>query len=182
MDAEIPLTTGKIRVFETTNYQPVSVLAVKVISELESKALIIDGTARINPYWIVRVCKEYGYDIDTVLENIIIARGFTAYQLKDMIGRIEDIVINTNNLRFVGIIDFSSRFKDDDLEEEEGIWLRSKAVKEIKRVVKIYNLYAAVADSSPEIFRKRSEDILEKKTSKNIQKEKNKKEKSFSSL
>ncbi len=182
MDAEIPLTNGEIRVFETSNYQPVSVLAVKVISELESKALIIDGTARINPYWIVRVCKEYGYDIDTVLENIIIARGFTAYQLKDMIGRIEDIVRNTNNLRFIGLIDFSSRFKDDDLEEEEGIWLRSKAVKEIKRVVKIYNLYAAVADPSPEIFRKRSEDVLEKKISKNIQKEKNKKEKSFSSL
>lgn len=170
MDDEIPLKPGKIRVFATSNYQPISSLAVKVIGESGAKALIIDGTTRINPYWIVRICKEYGYDIDIVLERIIIARGFTAYQLKDMIGKIEDIIKNTPDLRFLGLIDFSSRFKDDDLETEEGIWLRSKALKEIQRVVKVYDLYTAVADPNPNVFRKRSEDSMETKIVENIEK------------
>ncbi len=163
MDADIPLTAGEIRTFETSNHQPISALAVKVIGELDAKALIIDGTARINPYWIVRICKEYGYDIDTVLENIIIARGFTAYQLKDMIGKIEEVVKSTPDLRFLGLIDFSSRFKDDDLEREEGIWLRSKAIKKIQRMVKVYDLYGAVADPNPEVFKKRSGVSIESK-------------------
>jgi len=166
----MPLKSGKIRVFATSNYQPISALAVKVIGESGAKGLIIDGTARINPYWIVRICKEYGYDIDTVLKKIIIARGFTAYQLKDMIAKIEGIIKNTPDLRFLGLIDFSSRFKDDDLETEEGIWLRSKAVKKIQRIVKVYDLYAAIADPNPEVFRKRSEDSMETKMVGNIEK------------
>jgi len=170
MDADIPLTVGEIRVFATSNYRPISALAVKVIGELDVKALIIDGTARINPYWIVRVCKEYGYNIDTVLENIIIARGFTAYQLKDMIDKIEEVIRSNTDLCFLGLIDFSSRFKDDDLEREEGIWLRSKAIKRIQRIVNIYGLYAAVADPNPEVFRKRSEDSMETKMVENIAK------------
>lgn len=161
MDAGIPLTAGEIRTFGTSNHQPISALAVRVIGELDAKALMIDGTARINPYWIVRTCKEYGYDIDTVLENMIIARGFTAYQLKDMIGKIEEIIRSTPDLRLLGLIDFSSRFKDDDFEREEGIWLRSKAIKKIQRMVKVYDLYGAVADPNPEVFRKRSEGLEE---------------------
>ncbi|MFW6375588.1 MAG: hypothetical protein ACOCZJ_00325 [Thermoplasmatota archaeon] len=172
MNANIPLTAGKIRAFATSNHQPISALAVKVIGELDVKALIIDGTARVNPYWIVRVCKEYGYDIDTVLENIIIARGFTAYQLKDMIGKVEEIVRGTHDLRFLGLIDFSSRFKDEDLKREEGIWLRSKSIKKIQRVVDMYDLFGAVADPNPNIFRKRSRDSIETKTVEDIEKAK----------
>ncbi|MFP4050976.1 MAG: hypothetical protein ACLFVB_04470 [Thermoplasmata archaeon] len=170
MDVELPLTPGKIRVFATSNHQPISSFAVKIVGELGGSALIIDGTARINPYWIVRICKEYGYDIDRVLENIIIARGFTAYQLKDMVSKIEDIVKNKSDLHFLGLIDISSRFKDDDIKKEEGIWLRSKSIKKIKKIVKIYDLYAAVADPIPEVFRKRSENDIKSDMSKNIKK------------
>lgn len=152
MSAEYPLHRGEIRAFRTTKHQIVTALAVRCIGENGGRALVIDGSARIDPYWMVRICKKYGYDEEEILKRTIVGRGFTAYQLENMVKDVRDIVETGGDISFLGLIDFSSRFQDDDMNDDEGVWLCSAGIKELKRTVDEFSLYCVVADRKPELF------------------------------
>ncbi len=152
---DYPLNLGDIRVFRTRKHHPVSTLAVRLAGETSFGAVIVDGTATVDPYWMVRVCKQHGFNEKDVLKKVRMARGFTAYQMKDLLCKAENILRENADLRFLGVIGLSERFADDDLGIEEGIWLRSQTVEHIRRLVGEYRLYCAVADIEPKIFTKR---------------------------
>ncbi len=154
MEMDYPLKKGEIRVFRTRKHHPVTALAVALIGKSESRAVIVDGSATIDPYWMVRVCKQHGFDEKKVLKNIHVARGFTAYQLKDLMIKAEEMV-KDSDISFLGVIALSQRFSDDDVADEEGIWLRSQTVECMRRTVERYGIYCAAADTRPEIYAKR---------------------------
>ena len=155
MDMDYPLDKGDIRVFRTRKHHPVSALAVLLVGRTGSKAVIVDGSATINPYWMVRVCKQHGFEEKEVLKNILIARGFTAYQLKELVTKAGRMISERDDFSFLGLIALSQLFDDDDVNGEEGIWLRSQTTACIKRTVKERNIFCAAADMKPEIYNKR---------------------------
>ncbi len=152
MVLESSIEKGKVKTFRTSDHRFVSSLAVQIVGGSNKKALIIDASAEIDPYWMVKVCKKYGLDEDRVLNSIILGRGFTAYQLKDMVDKAEEIVYNDDNIIFVGLIDLSSRFLEE-LEGEEATWLRARCIKRLKHFVSDRQIYCAVADPYIEIFK-----------------------------
>ncbi len=142
---------GEIKTFQTRNHRFISTLAVEVVSGSDKRALIIDGSAKIDPYWMVRICKKLGLEEDEILTKILLCRGFTAYQLRDMVDKAEEIVNNDDSIIFLGLIDLSSRFLED-LDGEEGTWLRARCVKKLRKLVLNRDIYCAVADPYVEIF------------------------------
>lgn len=155
METEFPLQKGKIRVFNTSSHKPITALAVRVLEERDSKAIILDASARIDPYWIVRICKKHQCDKQDILQRMIVARGFTAYQLVGLVEKVEQLVKNENVI-FLGIINLGRRFLDDDLENEEGIFLRSNCIDKIKQIVKDNSLYCVIGDEDTRIFDERN--------------------------
>lgn len=148
---------GRISAFRTSDHRPVTAEAVRAVGEDGSKALVIDGTASIDPYWMVRVCKKERLDERKVLKNIIINRAFTAYQVESIVDRTDEMLKSDPSIRFLGLIGLSRRFLDDDIPDEEGRCLRSQCIKTIKDMVEEHELDMAVADREPEVFLKRLE-------------------------
>lgn len=162
MREEEILRKGKIKVFKTLDHRPIGTLAVRSIKRQGLSALIIDGTARIDPYWMIKVSKREGLQSDEILKNVIIGRGFTAYQIKDMVMKAPDI-LKSREVCFLGLVGLSERFSDDDIKEEEGRWTLMKCVKLIKKMIEDHELYSAAADTRPLIFKEKLglEDIEE---------------------
>ncbi len=155
MEMDYPLVLGDIRVFRTLKHRPVTALAVRLVGQTRSRAIIVDGSAAIDPYWMVRVCKQYGFNEKDVFKKILVARGFTAYQLKDLVTKASRMIRENDDFSFLGLIALSERFADDDVGNEEGIWLRSQTVECVRRTVEDSSIYCAVADTRPEIYIKR---------------------------
>jgi len=161
MSADYPLEKGNIGCFRTPKHHPVTALAVRTVGEEGGRAVIIDGSARIDPYWMVRVCKRYGYGEKDILRRITVGRGFTVYQLIQMVDEFEKGVEESDEdseedeIIFLGLVAFTSRFSDDDIDQEEALWLRSRYIKKIRRLVKEHDIYCACADENPEMFAKR---------------------------
>ncbi len=151
MELKDSLKQGRITAYKGTRHHLVTTSAVRFVGKNDSGALIIDGSASIDPYWMVRVCKRCGFDEKEVLKEISLARGFTAYQLRDLVQKIEDLM-EEKNIRFLGLVDMSNRFRDD-IDDEEGLWLRSKTVRTVKEIVQECGLYSLAVDRDPHIFR-----------------------------
>lgn len=162
MRAKGILRKGKIKVFKTLDHRPIGTLAVRSIKKEGHSALIIDGTARIDPYWMMKVSKKEGLQSEKILKTVIIGRGFTAYQMEDMIMKVSDM-LESKDICFLGLIGLSERFSDDDIEEEEGRWNMMKCVRHIKKMTENHQLYSAAADTRPYIFKEKTglEDIEE---------------------
>ncbi len=145
------LEKGSLTLIEGRDHRPISSMAVEVVSVEEKKALIMDGSQTINPYFMVRECKSKGLDEKKVLKNIMISRAFTAYQYKDLIKkakkRLED-----KKIIFLGAVALTPIFEDEEMSEEEGRWLRSRSIKKIKSLVKEKKLYGAIVDPEIEIL------------------------------
>ncbi len=152
MSLEKFIEKGEVKTFRTTDHRFVSSLAVQIVGRSDKKALIIDGSAKIDPYWMVKVCKKHNIDESKVMNRIILGRGFTAYQLKDMVEQAGKMVHDDDSIIFVGLIDLSSRFLED-LEGEEGTWLRGNCIRKLKRFVSEGDIYCVVADPFVDIFK-----------------------------
>ncbi|MFW6041163.1 MAG: hypothetical protein ACOC85_04945 [Thermoplasmatota archaeon] len=157
MNNEFSLQKGKIRVLKTNSPKPVVAFAVRVLMENGSKAVILDASARINPYWVVRICKRLRCDKRDILDRIMVSRGFTAYQILGLVEDVEQLIQN-QDIIFLGIVNLGGRFLDDDINKEEGNFLRSECVKKIKEIVKEKGLYCVIGDGDPKGFVNRIDD------------------------
>jgi len=153
MKHSLYLSKGKIKTIEGRTHEPVSMAAVSVIEETGERALILDGSRTVDPYFMVRQIKESGEPIDEILEKITIARAFTAYQFKDLVDRSEDKLNREDEFAMIGLIGVSPIFEDDELDDEEGKWLRSKVSRKVKNLVMKHSLYGIVVDTEPSIFK-----------------------------
>lgn len=146
------LEKGDLKLVEGKTHEPISSLAVRCVGSKNISAVILDGSSTVNPYFMVRKCKKRGFKIENVLNQVYIARAFTAYQFKDLVQKTKNKIRAENEVGFLGVVSISPLFEDDELEEEEGRWIRSKLIREIKKIVKKENIYSALVDPEAETF------------------------------
>jgi len=166
MKAEQNLEKGRLKIIKGSDHRPVSSLAVQIVASRKKKALIMDGSQTVNPYFIVRECKREGLDEKEILKKIMIARAFTAYQYRDLVEKAENELKDTEVI-FLGAVALSPLFEDEEMSQEEGRWLRSRLIKRLKKLVDEEELYGVIVDLEVEIFQKRSRerrDLLNKES------------------
>ncbi len=153
MEVEQDLVKGRLKMIEGSDHRPVSSLAVQIVASGRKKALIMDGSQTVDPYFIVRECKRKGLDEKEILKKIMIARAFTAYQYRDLVEKAENKLRDTEII-FLGAVALSPLF--EEISQEEGRWLRSRLIKRIKKLVDEEELYGVIVDPEVEVFQKRS--------------------------
>src|SRR5437667_4987996 len=72
----------------------------------------VSGDNRFDPYWIAQSARIAEHDDEAILQSIFIVRAFTAYQMHELVLRIEQIPPN----RLVIIANPCTMFFDDDVE------------------------------------------------------------------
>jgi len=123
MESEEWLEKGRLKTIEGSDHRPASSLAVQVVASEGKKALIMDGSRTVNPYFMVRECKNAGLDEREILKNIMVSRAFTAYQYKDLVEKVE-VKLEEIPIIFLGAVALSPLFEDEELGQEEGRWLQ----------------------------------------------------------
>ncbi len=141
MTEDTELHKGKLTVLSTD--VRMMDLAVKSVVDTKKKAIILDGCSKLNPYLAAKICKIYGFDEKIVLERIIGARGFTAYQLYELIGKLDEELLG-DEYTYLGVTGIDERFSDEELDPDEGRWLRSRCMKKLKMLVEEHELYSTL--------------------------------------
>ncbi|MBS3781818.1 MAG: hypothetical protein KGY66_00880 [Candidatus Thermoplasmatota archaeon] len=155
MEPEKALEKGALNIIEGSDHRPVSSLAVQVVASKRKKALIMDGSRTVDPYFMVRKCKSAGLDEKEILKKIMISRVFTAYQYIDLVEKAEE-KLKESKIIFLGVVVLSTLFEDEEMNQEEGRWLRSRLIKKIKKLVKEERLYGVIVDPKVEVLQKRN--------------------------
>jgi len=155
MESREGLEKGILKMIKGSDHRPVSSLAVQVVSSEKKKAFIMDGSRTINPYFIIRECKDSGLDERDILRRLMISRAFTAYQYRDLVKKAERRLNNTEII-FLGAVALSPLFEDEEMSQEEGKWLRSRLIKKIKKLVKKKGLYGVIVDPEVNLLKKRN--------------------------
>jgi len=140
---------------EGSGHRPASSLAVQVVASERKKALIMDGSRTVNPYFIVRECKREDLDEKEILRRIMMSRVFTAYQYIDLVEKAEE-KLRDRKIIFLGAVALSPLFENEEISRLEGRWLRSRLIKKVKELVKEEGLYGVIVDPEVEIFQKRN--------------------------
>ncbi len=153
MEKNYLLKEGELKIIEGNSHEFVSSLAVQLVGSEDMCAIILDGSSTINPYFMVKESKNRGFKKEKVLDRIYVARAFTAYQFRDLVKKTEQKIKNENKVDFLGMIGISPLFEDKELEEEEGRWIRSKLMRDIKRTVKEKSIYSVLADPDADAFK-----------------------------
>ncbi len=141
MKGDTELNKGKLTVL--SNHALMMDLAVRSVKDTKKKAIILDGCSKLNPYLVTKICKIYGFDENIVLERIIGARGFTAYQLYELIGKLDEELLG-DQYSYLGVTGVDERFSDDELDPDEARWLRSRCMRKLKELVKEYDIYSTI--------------------------------------
>ncbi|MEF8875004.1 MAG: hypothetical protein V5A88_10125 [Candidatus Thermoplasmatota archaeon] len=145
------LEKGKIEVIEGEEHRPVSSSAVKIVGSHDGIAIIMDGSSTVDPYFMVSECKKKGYDERQILKKIIISRAFTPYQFVDLLEKAERI-LERKHIIFMGAVTITSLFEDEEMNEVEMRWTRTRAIKKIKSLVREKNVYSVIVDPETNIF------------------------------
>ncbi len=151
MSDRLDLERGGIKVLEGKDHRPVTVLAVDVVGLTGRKALMMDGSHTIDPYFMVRKAKEKDLDERKVLKKVFISRAFTSYQFVDLVEKAERMIEN-EDINFLGVVALTPLFEDDEMDEIECRWLRSKVIRDIKGLVQENEIYGVVVDPKTNIF------------------------------
>ena len=101
-----------------------SLLCVKAqmpsqLGGLATKAIFIDGANTFRLYNISRIAQFQNLNPKQVLDQIYIARAFTAYQMKSLITQKLQQVIKETGAKLIVISDIAAAFLDDDIPDEE---------------------------------------------------------------
>lgn len=120
-------------------------LAVRSVVETKKKAVIVDGLSKLDPYLAVRVCKMYGLNEREILDSIKGARGFTAYQICELLDRL-DREFAGEDYSYLGVTGFDQRFSDGEMRGEEGRWLRIRYMRKMEDMVERHRIYSAYTE------------------------------------
>jgi len=109
-----------------------------------SKVLFVDSANCFNPYLLKKISPR---DIYPILRNILIARPFNAYQLKEIILRLEKTIQETKSRAL--IISSIDAFHDE-VSSEEAPFLFSLVLNEIQSLTRKYRLVTLVGSTKSE--------------------------------
>ncbi|MBI2576977.1 hypothetical protein HYV84_07200 [Candidatus Woesearchaeota archaeon] len=109
-----------------------------------SKVLFVDSANCFNPYLLKKLSPR---NILPILRNILIARPFNAYQLKEIVLRLEKSIQETKSR---ALIISSIDVFHDDVTSEEAPFLFSLVLNEIRSLTRKYRLVTLVGSTKSE--------------------------------
>jgi hypothetical protein len=101
--------------------------------------IFIDAGNCSDIYQCVNFARQYGLDIQKVLDSIIVSRPFTIHQLAGLlIYELESVAIHRSGAKLVVVSNilkmFSQETSDPQLDYDEGQWLLIEIVKSLQRI------------------------------------------------
>jgi hypothetical protein len=96
----------------------------------------IDGANTFQLYQITRLAKLHQLDPKQVLDHIIIARAFTAYQMTTLIMQKLEETITKHNTKLAIISDIAATFLDKDIQDEEAKKIYSQITAKLSAITK----------------------------------------------
>jgi hypothetical protein len=98
-------------------------LGVRLAAQLaceNKKSLYLCGDNRFDPYAVARLARSQQKSPEEALERILVARAFTAYQLDELIHRLEPLKTSEGAFGVVIVSGICTAFLDEDLTQTDA--------------------------------------------------------------
>jgi Rad51 len=115
-------------------------LCVNTYKMFRSETIYIDGGMCANPYWIARYARILELDQQDVLENVVVSRAFTVYQLSTLIQEMLEPMIQKRSPRTLIIGMLPALYLDPEISPREAQVLLSQDLQKIQALTTRYNL------------------------------------------
>lgn len=103
---------------------------------LASNVVFVDGANTFQLYHTTRLAKLHKLNPKQVLDRIIIARAFTAYQMTMLITQKLEETIKKHNAKLAIISDLAATFLDKDIQDEEAQKIYSQIIAKLSAIAK----------------------------------------------
>jgi Rad51 protein len=157
MDSIISFTDGEtVSIVGDTKYSQIVLtrLCVRALTPIRhggcgfSNVIIIDAGNSSDIYQYVNFARQYGLDINKILQSIIVSRPFTIYQLAQLIiYQLPTIIQKSNdNVKMLIVPDLLSMFlKDPQVKAKEARIILRQIVSSIRKISLNNNILSLVA-------------------------------------
>lgn len=115
-------------------------LCVNTYKTFQSETIYIDGGMCANPYQIARYARVLELNQQDVLENVILSRAFTVYQLSTLIQELLEPMIQKRSPRTLLIGMLPALYLDPEIAPREAQTLLAQDLKKIQELTTGYNL------------------------------------------
>jgi hypothetical protein len=115
-------------------------LCVNTYRTFHSETIYIDGGMCANPYQIARYARIQELDQQEVLQNVVMSRAFTVYQLSTIIQDLLEPILWKRNPRTLLIGMLPALYHDPELSSQEAQALLCQDVQKIQHLTTQYNL------------------------------------------
>ncbi|MBN1281218.1 MAG: hypothetical protein JXA00_06180 [Candidatus Thermoplasmatota archaeon] len=126
-------------------------LCVMTYHTFHSETIYIDGGMRANPYTIARYARLLELDQRDVLENVVISRAFTVYQLSALIQEHLEPLIQRRTPRTLIIGMLPALYHDPDVRPQEAHTILAQDLAKLQELTTRYTLVTVLTnqDSMP---------------------------------
>lgn len=157
MDSIISFTAGEtVSVLGDTKYSHILLtrLCVRALTPIRhggcgsSNVIIIDAGNSSDIYQYVNFARQYGLDINKILQSIIVSRPFTIYQLAQLIIYQLPTIIqkSSDNVKMLIVPDLLSMFlKDPQVKDKEANVILKQIVSSIRKISLNSNILSLVS-------------------------------------
>jgi len=115
-------------------------LSVHTYHTFHAETIYLDAGMRADPYRIARYARTLELDQQEVLENIVISRAFTVYQLSTLIRDLLEPLIQKKHPRTLVIGMLPALYSDPDVQPHEAETLLAGDLQKLKELTTQYNL------------------------------------------
>lgn len=115
-------------------------LCVNTYRTFHTETIYIDGGMRADPYRIARYARMLELDQQDVLENVMISRAFTVYQLSTLLRDLLEPMIQKRSPRTLIIGMLPALYLDPDISPQEAQTLLTCDLQKIQELTTRYNL------------------------------------------
>jgi hypothetical protein len=115
-------------------------LCVNTYRTFRSETIYIDGGMCANPYQIARYARILELNQQDVLENIVISRAFTVYQLSTLIQEMLEPMIQKRSPRTLIIGMLPALYLDPEISPREAQMLLAQDLKKVQELTTSYTL------------------------------------------
>ncbi len=115
-------------------------LCVTTYRTFQSETIYIDAGMRANPYQIARYARMAELDQQEVLQNVVMSRAFTVYQLSTIIQELLEPIIRNRSPRTLLIGMLPALYHDSEISPQEAKTLLNEDLEKIQQLTTKYTL------------------------------------------
>jgi len=133
---ELMLIDGNSSIIATLPDQ----LCVNTYRTFHSETIYIDAGMRANPYQIARYARLLELDQREVLQNVLMSRAFTVYQLSTIIQELLEPILRNHHPRTLLIGMLPALYHDPEISAREAQTLLTQDLQKIQQLTTTYQL------------------------------------------